>query len=290
MLPLFTTIKAFKEWRQKTVEPIAFVPTMGNLHAGHLQLVSSAFEKFDTVVISIFVNPTQFGPNEDFASYPRTMDADVLKLTTLQKAYSAEKKIIILAPQSREEIYAPHFQSIIAVNEVAKGLCAQNRPGHFQGVTTVVGILFHLVKPTAAFFGEKDFQQLQVIKQMVNDLHFDVKIIGVPIVRAENGLALSSRNQYLSPEENIQALKLPQTLNWLNANLKKFSGNEMSFQQWRKDLFGQGPGLWDYLEIYTEEPFSPWDFQEAKVPLIALGVYRLGKTRLLDNLHLGISP
>ncbi|MHA7835198.1 MAG: pantoate--beta-alanine ligase, partial [Algiphilus sp.] len=201
-------VPALRAWRQtqwQAQRRVALVPTMGNLHRGHLALLKTARAHADVVVASIFVNPLQFGPNEDFDRYPRTLDADVAAL-------EAAGCDAVFAPSERT-LY-PHGRNItqIHVPHLGDDLCGADRPGHFDGVTTVVGLLFHLAQPDVAVFGRKDYQQLQLIQRMVRDLHFPTQVMGHPIEREADGLALSSRNQYLSPEERARAPALHATL------------------------------------------------------------------------------
>lgn len=191
---------------------IGFVPTMGNLHAGHLSLVETAKKHADIVVVSIFVNPTQFGPNEDFDAYPRTFEQD-------QALLEQEGADIVFAPEVAE-VY-PNWPNLtkVQVAELGNNHCGASRPGHFDGVTTVVSKLFNMVRPDCAVFGQKDFQQLAIIKRMTSDLNFDIEIIGAPIVREVNGLAMSSRNGYLSNEQKEHASFIYQTLNWLKQQI-----------------------------------------------------------------------
>src|SRR5579863_2796321 len=181
-------------------ERIALVPTMGYLHDGHLALMREGRRRSSLLVASIFVNPTQFGPGEDFARYPRDFERDCAMLQTVPVD-------VVFAPEP-PAMYSPDSQSWVEVTEVTRGLCGSNRPGHFRGVTTVVAKLFNIVKPHFAVFGEKDFQQLRAIQRMVRDLNFGVEIVPVPIVREKDGLAMSSRNAYLSPDEREDALAL----------------------------------------------------------------------------------
>jgi len=183
---------------------IGFVPTMGALHQGHLELVKLSRDRVDITVVSIFVNPTQFGPHEDFNAYPRQFESDSEKLQ--------KKNVDVLFAPTAEDMYGAEFQTSIDIKDVSRGLCGEFRPGHFQGVATVVLKLFNIVKPHVAIFGEKDYQQLLVIKHMVHDLNLDVDIISHPIVRDSDGLALSSRNVRLSQEERKRALIIPAIL------------------------------------------------------------------------------
>ncbi|WP_407295496.1 pantoate--beta-alanine ligase [Stutzerimonas zhaodongensis] len=261
---------------------IGFVPTMGNLHAGHIALVKTAGQRAEFVVASIFVNPLQFGPNEDLDSYPRTLAADQEKLV--------EAGCHLLFAPSVEEMY-PHGQSmqtIVRVPGVTEGLCGGSRPGHFDGVSTVVSKLFNMVLPDLAVFGQKDFQQLAVVRTMVRDLNMPVQIIGEPIVRAEDGLALSSRNGYLCADERAIAPMLQRTLRQLaDALLKGERDYPALLASGHQAL--QAAGLRpDYLEIRNAEDLQPVTTSSREVVILAAAF--LGKTRLLDNLLVDIAP
>ncbi len=255
---------------------IGFVPTMGNLHAGHIALVKKAGQRADFVVASIFVNPLQFGPNEDLASYPRTLAADQEKLF--------EAGCHLLFAPSVEEMY-PHGQSmqtIVRVPGVSEGLCGGSRPGHFDGVSTVVSKLFNMVLPDLAVFGQKDFQQLAVIRTMVRDLNMPVQIIGEPTMRAQDGLALSSRNGYLSAEERATAPALYRTLNQL-ANAIRNGDRDYPELVASGQQALQAAGLRpDYLEIRNATDLQPATADTRE--LIILAAAFLGSTRLIDNL------
>ncbi len=260
---------------------IGFVPTMGNLHAGHIALIKKAGQRADFVVASIFVNPLQFGPNEDLASYPRTLTADQDKLF--------EAGCHLLFAPSVEEMY-PHgqaLQTIVRVPGVSEGLCGGSRPGHFDGVSTVVSKLFNMVLPDLAVFGQKDFQQLAVVRTMVRDLNMPVQIIGEPIVRAEDGLALSSRNGYLTTDERTTAPVLHRTLQQLAEAIRNgerdYSALLASGHQ-RLQTAGLRP---DYLEVRNALDLSPVTADSRE--LVILAAAYLGKTRLLDNLLVDIS-
>ncbi|MGO2414414.1 pantoate--beta-alanine ligase [Cobetia sp. QF-1] len=254
---------------------IALVPTMGNLHAGHLSLVREARRHADLVVASIFVNPLQFGPSEDLDNYPRTLAAD-------QHALMTEGCDLLFAP-STTELYPEGRDGLcnVQVHGVSEGLCGGRRPGHFDGVATVVSILFNLVRPDIACFGEKDFQQLAVIRKLNRDLHFNIDIVGVPIVRAEDGLALSSRNGYLSTDEREIAPKLKQCLDALKTRLEKGIEPAESLRVTLAAISESGFKP-DYLELRRTSDLSPIadDTREA----IILAAAHLGRTRLLDNL------
>ncbi|MGP5210944.1 pantoate--beta-alanine ligase [Psychrobacter alimentarius] len=267
---------------QNSLPRIALVPTMGNLHEGHLELVRIAKQHADIVVVSIFVNPTQFGEGEDFDSYPRTLDEDVAKLTTVDADF-------VFAP-SVDEMYPvlPPPTSVRA-GAITAQLCGQSRLGHFDGVGIVVSKLFNIVQPDIAVFGQKDYQQLTIIKQLVRDLSYPIEIIGAPIVRADDGLALSSRNQYLSVSERQIAPVLHQELQRLAHQL---TSNELS-QQEADSLLAQTQTRMneagftvDYLEIKTDELDAMTGsvaFNTENKNFIILVAAWLGRARLLDN-------
>lgn len=253
---------------------IAFVPTMGALHEGHLSLMREGKKHGSTLVASVFVNPTQFGRGEDFKSYTRDTEGD------LKKMESAGVDVAFF-PHA-EEIYPPGYETYVEVTELGKPLCGRFRPGHFRGVATVVLKLFNIVKPDAALFGEKDYQQLQIIKKMVKDLNLEVRIIGMPIVREESGLAMSSRNAYLSREEREKAACLSRALGRIK---KSFDTGERDTARLAEEgygvLAGGSVGEVDYLEIRDGQTLrekrlaSPGD-------VAALAV-RIGGARLIDN-------
>ena len=255
---------------------IAFVPTMGNLHEGHVALVEKAGQRADFVVASIFVNPLQFGPNEDLAKYPRTLVADQEKLV-------AAGCQLLFHPDV-EEMY-PHGQegqTRVSVPGVSEGLCGGSRPGHFEGVATVVTKLFNMVQPDLAVFGEKDFQQLAVIRTLVRDLNMPIQIIGEPTVRAEDGLALSSRNGYLSAEQRAAAPALYRTLQQLASAIR--DGNRdfaQLIEAGQASLVSAGFRP-DYLEIREASSLRPAEANDTQ--LVKLGAAFMGTTRLIDNL------
>lgn len=256
-------------------ERVALVPTMGNLHAGHLQLVERARQLADRVAVSVFVNPLQFGPSEDFARYPRTLDAD-------REALTAVGADLLFAPEDAA-IY-PHGRESatrVVVPDVTAQLEGAFRPGHFDGVATVVAILFHLFRPQVAVFGEKDYQQLQVIRRLVADLHLGVDVIGLPTVRDTDGLALSSRNQYLTPAERGLAPALYATLSDIGARLR---GGERDYEALSRhgceQLRAQGFDP-QYLEVRRPDLSLP---DEADTRWVVLVAAYLGRTRLIDNL------
>ncbi|WP_290783829.1 pantoate--beta-alanine ligase [Halomonas sp.] len=257
-------------------ERIALVPTMGNLHDGHLALVAAARAHAEVVIATIFVNPMQFGAGEDLDAYPRTLDEDQAGLETAGCDLLFAPETATVYPRGLEG------QTRIVVPDVTDGLCGASRPGHFDGVSTVVGMLFNLVQPDIACFGEKDYQQLAVIRRMVADLHFPIEVVGVPIVRAEDGLALSSRNGYLSAQQRAAAPRLYQTLCELRQALEAGEATGPTLASGYAHLQEAGFAT-DYLELRAADlgPVTPTT-REA----VLLAAARLGKTRLIDNLTL----
>jgi len=255
---------------------IGFVPTMGYLHDGHVSLVTAARERCDFVVMSIFVNPLQFGPNEDFDRYPRDLERDWL--------IAANAGVDLLFTPSVEEMYPQPVLTNVSVAKVSEPLCGKSRPGHFDGVATVVLKLFQIVQPDEAFFGQKDAQQLAVIEQMVADLSIPVQIIPCPIVREADGLAMSSRNVYLTPVEREQAVVLNQSLRqaeeWLHPGAEVAAIRErlvaMISEKPLADI--------DYAEIFTYPRLAAIDRLESGMRVIVALAVRFGKTRLIDNL------
>ncbi|WP_180068686.1 pantoate--beta-alanine ligase [Acinetobacter sp. YH16038] len=254
---------------------IGFVPTMGNLHQGHLNLVREARKLCDVVVVSIFVNPIQFGPNEDFDNYPRTLEQD-------QQLLADVGCDIVFAP-TVEQMYGnkPRLTNI-SVSGITNDLCGLQRPGHFDGVAVVVTKLFNIVQPNYAFFGQKDYQQLAVIRQFVQDLNIPLEVIGVPIARAEDGLALSSRNGYLSEQERATAPVIFQSLKTAEQQLHAGKTLEEALAGIRQTLTDAGMVV-DYIEVRTPELQKIDEFNQDVVILIAA---KLGKTRLIDNLQI----
>ncbi len=253
---------------------IALVPTMGYLHDGHLTLMRAVRGKADIVVTSIFVNPTQFGPNEDLACYPRDFDRD----RTLAEQTGVD---VIFAPAAAE-MYTPGFQTYVEVTEVTRPLCGRSRPIHFRGVTTVVAKLFNIVKPHMAIFGEKDFQQLVTIRRMVADLNMDIEILGHPIVREKDDLALSSRNTYLNAEERGKALRLNLALKEAQGLVERGERRSDSILARVKEVLQPGDGVQiDYAQLCRPDTLEDVDRIEDPT-LLALAV-RIGATRLIDN-------
>jgi len=262
--------------QKKRGKRIGFVPTMGALHEGHLSLIRLAKKHSDFVIVSIFVNPTQFGPKEDFKKYPRNLKKDA----ALCQTAGAD---LIFSP-SPEEIYPKGFSTYVNVENLTQGLCGASRPGHFRGVATVVSKLFNIVQPDAAIFGQKDAQQLAVIRQMTKDLDQPVKIIGAPIVREGDGLAMSSRNAYLTQEERKQAVALNRTL--LKAKQMAKSG-QLKADSVKRELIRllkhDAPlGKIDYVEIVDNATLRPVKVIQ-KNTLLALGV-KFPSARLIDNI------
>lgn len=271
-----TTLREALAAYRRSGKRIGLVPTMGNLHQGHLALVEKARATSDVVVTSIFVNPLQFGPSEDLDNYPRTLEADKAKL-------QAAGCDIVFTP-TPQSMY-PHGmgnQTLVKVSEVSEGLCGGSRPGHFDGVSTVVSMLFHIVQPDVACFGEKDYQQLAVIQRMVRDLHLPIEVIGVPTVREPSGLAMSSRNGYLSEAERNTAAGLQRTLGEIRDALENGASIEESLSQGIESLRRQGFEP-DYLELRAKDLSS---VTENTREAILLAAARLGSTRLIDNLSL----
>ncbi|MFA9408344.1 MAG: pantoate--beta-alanine ligase [Candidatus Dadabacteria bacterium] len=256
---------------------ISFVPTMGALHEGHLSLMRVAKEKGDFLVVSIFVNPTQFGPNEDFNKYTRDLEGDIKKIR--------EIGVDVVFSPDVNEIYPEGFETYVEVQELQKPLCGQFRPGHFKGVTTVVLKLFNIIKPDIAVFGEKDYQQLLIIKKMVRDLHLEIEIIGMPIIREEDGLALSSRNAYLSHEDRTRALALSESLREIEKRFKEGNKNTNDLVQFGIEILNESHVTdIDYLEIRNGNSLG--SAKEAQPGDIAAIAARIGHTRLIDNTKL----
>jgi pantoate--beta-alanine ligase len=259
---------------KKGGKTVAFVPTMGALHDGHMALVEKAAGIADHVVASIFVNPKQFGPKEDLSAYPRTetRDAKLLK----------DAGVAIVWLPSVEEMYGPNFATTISVARLGDGLCGAARPGHFDGVATVVAKLLNQVRPDFAVFGEKDWQQLAIIRQVTLDLDLGVEIVGVPTQRAEDGLALSSRNTYLSPEERQSALTLPRTLGATAKIIEEGEAIAKALSSAQAALAKAGFDPIDYVALVDAITLEPLDNLDRPARLLAAA--RMGKTRLIDNL------
>lgn len=270
-----------KQWRMDN-HTIALVPTMGNLHQGHLKLIEKAKEVADKVIVSIFVNPLQFGPNEDLANYPRTHQQDSLQLVDLNVNLLFAPLLEEIYPQT--DVHALEQQTFVEVPQLSTILCGQTRPNHFRGVTTIVNKLFNLTQPDFAIFGEKDFQQLTIIRKMVADTNIPVEIIGVPIVRESDGLAISSRNQYLSAEERLLAPQLYKTLQQIAKQINHGNQDLAGIQKYAKLQLTKSGFNVDYIEILQVKTLQH-ALNETK-ECIALAAAYLGKTRLIDNLRL----
>lgn len=255
---------------------IALVPTMGNLHAGHIALIKQAMVRADFVVASIFVNPLQFGPNEDLDSYPRTLAADQEKLLEAGCNLLFNPDAQVMYPNGMAQ------HTTVSVPGVSAGLCGGSRPGHFDGVATVVCKLLNMVQPDSALFGEKDYQQLAIIRKMVADLNIPVQIIGAPIVRDTDGLALSSRNGYLNAQQRATAPVLQQCMQALKAHIIKGERDYPAlFAQFTADLQSAGFRL-DYVELRDANSLEAADAESTQLVLLAAAY--LGTTRLIDNL------
>lgn len=265
------------EWR-RAGKRIAFVPTMGYLHRGHVSLLEAARQRGDVLVLSIFVNPTQFGPKEDLSRYPRDLDGD------LDKARSAGVDVAFVPEPAA--MYPDGYQTYVQVRELEQGLCGGSRPGHFIGVATVVLKLFNLVQPHVALFGEKDFQQLQVLKRMVRDLNVSVEIVGMPIIREADGLALSSRNAYLSPDERLRALALSRALGAARECFEEGERDAARLVDCARATLHLTPGVrLDYLELRDAESLQDLHGRVARPAVMAVAAF-VGSTRLIDNLKL----
>jgi len=284
MMPLIKTVSELRDlvskWKRQGLS-IGFVPTMGNLHSGHLSLVDLAKQHADRVVVSIFVNPLQFGPNEDFDQYPRTLEADCQQL----KQQGVD---LVFAPSVNEMYPQGQIQTrVCAADALSNILEGSSRPQHFDGVTTVVAKLFHLVQPDTAIFGQKDYQQWRIVEQMVQDLSMPIEIVCAPIGRDQDGLALSSRNQYLDEQQRKIAPHLHQALKGMAQSIE---GGQRTFteleQQATAVLLQKGFDQVDYIKVVEARSLTlPVD---ADKELVILAVARLGKTRLLDNLIVNI--
>jgi pantoate--beta-alanine ligase len=256
---------------------IAFVPTMGYLHRGHVSLLEEGRRRGDALVLSIFVNPTQFGPKEDLARYPRDLPGD------LEKAAGAGTDLVYL-PEAAA-MYPEGYQTYVEVMELEQGLCGDRRPGHFRGVATVVTKLFNAVKPHVAIFGEKDYQQLAVLRRMAADLDLDVEIVGLPIVREADGLALSSRNTYLSPDERARAVALHRGLLAARGAVAAGERDAAALCAVARRVVDAGrPTAVDYLELRDADTLAPLARLE-RPGVMAMAVF-FGATRLIDNMVL----
>ncbi|MCH1929626.1 pantoate--beta-alanine ligase [Shewanella sp. A25] len=264
-----------RAWRAKG-ETIAFVPTMGNLHQGHITLVKEAAQKCDHVVVSIFVNPMQFGKNEDLDAYPRTLEADSQALIAAGAELLFTPTPAIIYPKGLEQ------QTYVEVPGISDVLCGESRPGHFRGVATVVCKLFNIVQPDVALFGNKDYQQLLVIRTMVEDLSLPIEIIGIDTIREASGLAMSSRNGYLTAEEKAAAPALKQAIDAMAASIKRGESIELVIQNAERHIIAAGFKP-DYLEVRHASTLAK--ATESDNALVILAAAYLGKARLIDNLR-----
>ena len=276
-MEIITTVTGLRQ-RLAKENAVAFVPTMGNLHAGHLQLVEVAKQHGQCVVVSIFVNPLQFGANEDLASYPRTLDADCEKL-------QAAGVDVVFAP-SEVEIYPAKQTITVNPPPIANDLCGAARPGHFAGVATVVLKLFNMVQPQVAVFGKKDFQQLFIIRELVKQLNLPIAIIGVATRRDEDGLAMSSRNGYLSAAQRLEAPRLQRALQLVVEAAKKGEQDFAAIEAQTAQYLTQLGWIVDYVSIRSAQTLLAPVSEERQ--LVVLGAAKLGNTRLIDNLEFSL--
>lgn len=280
MMETVGSVDALREqvsrWRRND-ERIAFVPTMGNLHEGHLQLVREARAIAPRVVASIFVNPLQFGPDEDLDNYPRTLQADQQKLTAEGVDMLFAPDVVTMYPRGSQ------LSTVVEVPDVSQGLCNDFRPGHFTGVATVVARLFNLVQPDVALFGEKDYQQLAVIRRMVDDLGWPIGIRGVATVREHDGLAMSSRNQYLGEQERRVAPMLYRTLCQVIDQVKAQKTDYRALEKEAMEALTRAGFSSEYVEIRHADSLHPVDTGEQNC--VVLAAARLGSARLIDNIR-----
>ncbi len=265
-------------WHQKG-QSVGFVPTMGNLHDGHISLIKEARARCDVVVVSIFVNPTQFGPNEDFDRYPRTLDADAAALVDAGTD-------LLFAPSVDEMYPLGQNQTWVDVDGLGEHLCGASRKGHFRGVTTVVSKLFNIVQPDVAVFGEKDFQQLAILRRMSEELLFPIKIVGATTSRESDGLARSSRNGFLDESERTLAPKLYQTLQQLKADIEAGEQDYQGLQSRYRDSLEQAGFQVDYLTVANARSLAPASADDTD--LVVAVAAKLGNTRLIDNVSLAV--
>lgn len=278
MIKLFTNRKDFDYFRNAlTTESIGLVPTMGNLHKGHISLLEKAIEENDVAIVTIYVNPKQFGPNEDFDKYPRTLDDDIAKISAVALLLDKKKEIVVYAPNTDEGIYPEGFSTNISMGPMTQKLEGAVRPTHFDGVTTVVYRLFAITRAHQAYFGQKDVQQCLIIKKMVHDLEIPIKINIMPIIRNSEGLALSSRNQYLSESERTEALVLPHTLQ----KVEKLIRTKQDYKTFAQEAKANDK-KWDYLEILDSQNLEAPTDKTREVVIVA--AYRMNSARLLDNI------
>jgi pantoate--beta-alanine ligase len=274
-----TTIPELRVALSTLPGPVGFVPTMGYLHEGHISLVRAAGQRCASVVASIFVNPTQFGENEDLESYPRDLTHD---LSLLANAGAD----LVWTPET-EQVYPDRFQTWVNVDQVTRVLEGAQRPGHFRGVTTVVAILFNVVQPDMAFFGQKDAQQVAVIRQMVRDLHFPIEIVVCPTIREPDGLAMSSRNSYLNPDERAAATVLYRALTDAGTAFRSGERSPARLRKIMQDTLSEEPlARPQYTSCADAQTLRELEGNIESQALLSMAVY-VGKTRLIDNLVIG---
>lgn len=282
LVPIDQEVSAIRrrvaQWREAGLR-IALVPTMGYLHQGHLSLIHHALTLAQRVIVSIYVNPTQFGPNEDLDRYPRDPEGDRDKV-------SRAGAHLIFQPSS-DTMYPQGAQTFVETTAISVPLCGGDRPGHFRGVTTVVAKLFHIVKPDVAVFGQKDYQQLLTIQRMVTDLHMEVEVVGAPLVREDDGLALSSRNVYLSPTQRKEALRLSQALRRIREAFHTGERDPHNLLATGRAVLASPALQLEYLEIRNKHTLQLVDQKVSAEDRIFLAA-RLGATRLIDNAPLGL--
>lgn len=273
-------VRNFVGQARRTGKIVGFIPTMGYLHEGHMALIDKARSENDVVIASVFVNPLQFGPSEDFGAYPRDLNHDA----SLLEQHHCD----VLFTPSTEEMYPSKSLTFVQVEELGTGLCGKSRPGHFMGVTTVVAKLLNIVQPDRAYFGQKDGQQLGMIKQMVFDLNIPVQIVGVPIVRESDGLAKSSRNIYLTNEERPHATILHRTLEWVSEQVQSGERNAQKLCIQMRTMIENEPFVrLDYAEIVDLKTFQPITTLGGH-NMAAIAAY-VGKARLIDNIQIHLS-
>jgi pantoate--beta-alanine ligase len=277
-MQVLRTIGELSPWRVSATPPVGFVPTMGYLHEGHLSLIRRARSENGSVVVSIFVNPTQFGPHEDFQRYPRDLERDLGLLDT-------EQVDAVFTPEV-DEMYPTGASTMVEVEALSDILEGASRPGHFRGVATIVCKLFHLVHPDRAYFGEKDYQQLQVIQRMVRDLRMPVEVVGCPTIREPDGLAMSSRNVYLRPAERQAAVALSQALSEAERLFKDGVRDGSRLQAEVQNMLDKEPLIrTDYVAVVHPHTLQPAVTLAAEGAVICLAVW-IGHTRLIDNIRI----
>lgn len=285
MLKIITSKSQFIHERNSYTQDIniGFVPTMGNLHDGHLSLLEKALEEFPVVVFTIFINPKQFGPHEDFKKYPRTLDADIEKIKKTLSSYSM-KDVLVFAPSDPQEIFPQDSNLKVSVHKLNSILEGELRPTHFDGVTTVLFYLFKIIRAHKVYLGLKDYQQFIIVKKMIKDLQISMIVEGLPIVRESNGLAMSSRNQYLDEKLRESSSHVYQTLKRLKVMMDFRKENLSLVRKQINTIKNQSSGHWNYLEIVDSETLDYDLTKSDKATIVA--AYQQGHVRLLDNVQL----